>query len=138
MRLSSAKAHPVARADAEESASANRAARETESRRQRIAPGLYGSPASEDLQEGEVQDDTGLAAVPARDGCAGVEPHERRPWARDLPGKARTAEIGPVQSGRGILHARVLVEGLDAKGVSEDVAVRELGRSEEGSAGNEG
>src|ERR1039457_5987477 len=126
MRLSSASAHPVARAGAAESASANRAARETRSRRQRIAPGLYGSPASEDLQEGEVQDDAVLAAVPARDRRAGVEPNERRPWTGDLPGKAGAAEIGPVQPGRGIPHARVLVEGLDAKGVSEDVAVREL------------
>src|SRR5271169_110233 len=126
MRLSSASAHPAARAEAEESASANRAARETRSRRQRIAPGLYGSPASEDLQEDEAQDDAVLTPVPARDGRAGVEPHESRPRTRDFAGKARAAEIGPVESGCGVLHARVLVNGFDSKGVSEDVTVREL------------
>src|SRR5512141_933539 len=54
---------------------------------------------SEDLQEGEAQDDARLAAVPARDGRARVEANERRPRTGHLPGEARAAEVGPVESG---------------------------------------
>src|ERR1700687_3091226 len=110
MRLSSASAHPVARAGADGRASAYRAPQETKSGRRRIAPGLYGSPASEDLQEGEAEDDTRLAPVPARNGRARVESHERGPRARQLAGEARATEVGPVEPGRGVLDARILVD----------------------------
>src|SRR5271169_432658 len=126
MRLSSASAQPAARAEAAESASATRAATGTRSGRRRIAAGLYGSIASEDLQEGEAQDDARLPAVPAGDGRAGVESHERGPRPRHLAGEACAAEVGPVERGRGVPDARVLVEDFDAEGVAEDVAVREL------------